>query len=245
MRALVKLRARRDFSYDNTYNHKLQGRLYGDLRNQGVDDYQQDGPKLFSYSNIFPPVDATEGDTRTLIFAAEDDDLVTAVAYGLCSDPTVDIGEMPLTAEEAFTIDPSVGDTGTFVTGTPIIVRFGTETAADYGIETEYDRTYWRPEHGMDLFFDHLYGNLQKKYERAFEQPAPDPPYFSGYSLKKVVPKPVSYADGDVQYIGTTWEFEYKVRNGDHRRLLNLILDAGLGELNGLGFGFINREEDL
>jgi CRISPR-associated endoribonuclease Cas6 len=151
---------------------------------------------------------------------------------------------MPLHAEKAFTIDPSVNDRGSFITGTPIVIRFGTETAAEYGLESDYDRTYWRPEHGMDLFFDHLYTNLQKKYELEYDESAPEPPYFSGYSLQKVVPKPVSYADGDVTYIGTTWEFDYKVRSAAHRRILNLVLDAGLGELNGLGFGFMNRTED-
>ena len=245
MRALVDLRARRDFSYDIKYNHKLQGRLYSDLREQGIKNVQDDGPKLFSYSNIFPPRDANQGDSRTLIFASVHPNLVTSVAYGLCSSPELNVGEMPLKVEEAFTIDPAVGDQGTLVTGTPIVVRFGTKTAAEYNIKIDYDRTYWRPEHGMDLFFDHLYGNLQKKYEKAFDEPAPDPPYFSSYSLKKVIPKPITYADGDVTYIGSTWEFDYEVKNGAHRRLLDLILDAGLGELNGLGFGFVNREEDI
>ncbi|WP_049968216.1 CRISPR-associated endoribonuclease Cas6 [Haloferax prahovense] len=245
MRTLVKLRAERDFAYDNTYNHKLQGRLYNDLRDNGYGAVLDEGPKTFSYSNIFPPRDAEAGDSRSLIFAASDQDLVTSVAYGLCSEPEVNIGEMPLRAEEAFTLDPKVGESGSLTTGTPIVIRFGTETAAEYGIETEYDRTYWRPEHGMDLFFDSLYGNLQKKYERVYDESAPSPPYFSGYSFQKVVPKPVTYADGDVTYVGTEWEFDYEIRSAAHRRILNLALDAGLGELNGLGFGFINRTEDI
>lgn len=244
MRTLVKLQARRGFAYDNAYNHYLQGRVYNDLREGGHSDVLDDGPKLFSYSNIFPPEDASEGDSRTFIFAATDPDLVTAVAYGMCSKSEVNIGEMPLTATEAFTIDPQINERGSLITGTPIVIRFGTETAADFGVDTEYDRTYWRPEHGMDLFFDHLYQNLQKKYRREYDDDPPEPPYFSGYSLQRTVSKPVTYADGDVTYIGTEWEFDYEVRNAAHRRILSLALDTGLGELNGLGFGFTNRRED-
>jgi len=244
MRTLVKLHARRDLAYDNAYNHYLQGRLYNDLRKNGHGEILENGPKLFSYSNIFPPRDAEEGESRSFIFAATDTDLVTSVAYGLCSQPEVNIGEMPFVAEEAFTLDPQVEERSTLITGTPIVIRFGTETASEYGIDTDYDRTYWRPEHGMDLFFDHLNGNLRKKYEQVFDEPAPEPPYFSGYSLQRVVPKPVSYADGDVTYIGTEWTLDYEVRSAAHRRILNLALDAGLGELNGLGFGFMNRMED-
>ncbi len=245
MRTLVRLSAERDFAYDNTYNHKLQGRLYNDLRNAGFGYVLDEGPKTFSYSNIFPPHDTTKGDSRSLIFAATDQELVTSVAYGLCSEPEVNIGEMPLRAEEAFTFDPKVNDSGTLTTGTPIVIRFGTETADKYGLETEYDRTYWRPEHGMDLFFDHLYGNLQKKYVEVYRETPPDTPYFSGYSFQKVVSKPINYADGDVTYIASEWEFDYEVRSAAHRRILNLTLDAGLGELNGLGFGFVNRLEDI
>ena len=245
MRTLIKLHARRDLAYDNSYNHSLQGRVYDDLRGNGHTDVLDGGPKLFSYSNLFPPRDAKEGDSRSFIFAACNPDLVTSVAYGFCSRPEVNIGEMPFTADEAFTLDPQVEERGTLTTGTPIIVRFGTETASEYGIDPEYDRTYWRPEYGMDLFLDHLYGNLEKKYQKAFDDPAPDPPYFSGYTMQKVVSKPVSYANRDVTYIGTEWEFDYEVRSAEHRRILNLALDAGLGELNGLGFGFVNRMEDL
>ncbi len=245
MRALIRLQARRDFAYDNAYNHYLQGRVYNDLRENGYSNMLDGGPKLFSYSNIFPPQDATEGDSRTFLFAATDPEAVTSVAYGLCSNPEVNIGEMPLTAEEAFTLDPQIEERGSLITGTPIVIRFGTETAAEYDIKTEYDRTYWRPKHGMDLFFDCLQKNLQKKYEREYDKTPPEPPYFSGYSLQRTVSKPVTYADGDVTYIGSEWTFDYEVRNASHRRILELALDAGLGELNGLGFGFINRTEDI
>lgn len=245
MRTLVKMTARSDFAYDNTYNHRLQARLYRDLDRAGYDEIHDDrGPKLFSYSNPFPPRNGIEGDDRRLLFASTDPEMVTGVAYGLCSDSELNIGEMPFEVCEAFTLDPAVQERGELVTGTPIVLRFGTETARKFGIDTEHERTYWRPEHGMDLFFDRLYGNLQHKYQLAYDEPPPEPPYFTEYSLDRSVSKPVAYADGNVTYIGSEWTFAYEVESANHRRILNLALDTGLGELNGLGFGFVNRAED-
>lgn len=47
----------------------------------------------------------------------------------------------------------------------------------------------------------------------------------------------------EMTYVLTKWEFGYTVRNDDHRRHLNLALDAGLGGRNALGFGFVNITE--
>jgi CRISPR-associated endoribonuclease Cas6 len=246
MRCLITLQARQDFAYSNQYNHKLQGRLYQDLNERGHDQLHEDhGPKLFSFSNLFPPRDASKGDTRRLLFASVDADLVTDVAYGFCSKPEVNIGEMPLETQEAITLDPTVEERGELTTGTPIVIRMTADEAADYGIDSDYDRVYWRPEHGMDVFFDRLYQNLQRKYEKYYDETPPEPPYFTGYSLDRPVTKPVDYPDGDVTYIGAEWTFEYELDGPKHRKLLNLALDAGLGELNALGFGFINRGEDV
>ena len=234
------------FVYDNTYNHKLQGRLYHDLHRAGYDEIHSDqGPKLFSYSNPFPPRNGAEGDDRRLLFASTDPEMVTGVAYGLCSNSELNIGEMAFEVQEAFTIEPAVGEHGELVTGTPIVLRFGTEKAREFGIDTEHERTYWRPEHGMNLFFDRLYENLQHKYRLAYDEPPPESPYFSEYSLDRSISKPVAYADNEVTYIGSEWTFAYEVESAGHRRILDLALDAGLGELNGLGFGFVNRTEDV
>jgi len=247
MRTLVTLTARNDFAYCNKYNHKLQGRLYSDLERAGYKNIHRDnGPKGFSYSNIFPPRQAQEGDTRRFMFAAPEDEMVTDVAYGLCSEPEVNIGPMALEAEEAITLDPSVEERGTLTTGTPIILRMDADEAREEGIDPgDYDRLYWRPEYGMDWFFDRLYDNLQSKYRRVYNDEPPEPPYFSGYTMDRTVAKPVSFADGDVQFIGSEWTFEYELEGQDHRLILDLALDVGLGELNGLGFGFVNRGADV
>lgn len=246
MRTLIKLVARQDMAYDNTANHKLQGAIHSRLRGYDFPQIHTDDIGLYSYSNIFPPRPADAGDSRHLLFAATDRDLTTAVAREFCKSGEVNIGDMPLQVQNAHGMDPKVGETGSLETGTPIVVRYRRDRAQDHGIDPdgEYDRIYWQPEHGTDIFFERLQNNLQYKYRKAFDENPPEPPYFSGFSMENHISTPVAYADKTVPYIASEWTFNYEVRTAKHRRLLNLCLDTGLGELNGLGYGFINREED-
>ena len=248
MRAMVEMTARRDFEYDNTYNRALQSEIYSRLSETEHEPlHEKKATKMISYSLPIPPRDCEEGDTRRLIFAGADEEVVTNVVAGLCQEPELNLHEMTFHVEKAFSIDVPIGDTGTLTTGTPIIVRFTESEADEYGIDTDYSKTYWRSEHGTDLFFTRLHRNLQFKYEQVYGEEPPEPPYFTGYSMDREVVKPLPFGEEDraVNYIGYEWSFDYEVESGKHRKLLNLALDCGLGELNGLGFGFVNRDKDV
>ena len=84
------------------------------------------------------------------------------------------------------------------------------------------------------MFVNQLEDNLLKKYSQ-----------FSGSNIKrepiflKFLPpkKQISTRLGtQVIVIGTTWEFMFE----EPSPLLQFALDTGLGELNALGFGFMN-----
>jgi len=63
--------------------------------------------------------------------------------------------------------------------------------------------------------------------------------------LIKTFAVPVTVTEGvEMTYVLSKWRFEYQVRDDDHRRHLNLALDTGIGERNGLGLGFINITYD-
>lgn len=246
MRAMIEMRARMDYTYENTYHRNLQARFYKEMVGSGhCDIHDRDVPGLFSYSAPFPERDACEDDRRRLLFAAYDPELITTVIRGLCDRPELNIGEMPLKVEEAYMLDPQVNERGELTTDTAVLIRFDQEMAEKYEINTNYDQTYWRTEHGMDLFFERLNENLQMKYHLAFNEEPPEPPYFTGYELECEVVKPIEYDSNAIPHIGHKWTFEYEIKNAKHRKLLNLALAAGLGQLNGLGFGFVNRVEDV
>jgi CRISPR-associated endoribonuclease Cas6 len=243
---MVEMTARRDYEYDNAYNRALQSRIYNSLDGtEYAGLHENDDIKLFSYSPPIPPRDAEEGDTRRLIVAGQDDNLVTTIITNLCQEPELNLREMPFHVNRAFSIDVPLGNRGALTTGSPIIIRFDDQTAAEYGIDAQHEKPYWEAEHGTNLFFDHLNKNIQQKYRIAYGEEPPEPPYFTGYSFDREVVKPLYYDANPVTYVGNEWTFEYEIESGDHRKLLNLALNTGLGELNGLGFGFMNREEDV
>jgi CRISPR-associated endoribonuclease Cas6 len=77
MRLIVRLRARADTAYDDTYHHKLRGRLWGALNGTRFDEaHGTDEPPGFAYSNPFPPSDIREGEERTLLIASPHEELL-------------------------------------------------------------------------------------------------------------------------------------------------------------------------
>jgi len=61
MRILVNLFARADTAYDNSYHHKLRGRIWRALEGTEYDQiHDKNQPKPVTYSNPFPPRDMRE-----------------------------------------------------------------------------------------------------------------------------------------------------------------------------------------
>lgn len=44
----------------------------------------------------------------------------------------------------------------------------------------------------------------------------------------------------NVKVSGSIWEFSFGYLDGEKREVLQFGLDAGFGELNSMGFGFMN-----
>lgn len=251
MRLLARLSARADAAYDNTYHHKLRGRLWRGLQDTEFEQYHDENrPTGFTYSNPFPPGDMEEGDERTLLVAAPQEQLLVAVAEDFIQDRELNVGEMPFHIDELTSLQPDVGEpgsTGTLETGTGILVRIPPWRADEYGIENEHDQaTFWLPEHSMKPFITQIENNLDKKHGLFFDDHLPGPSakdydLFEGYELIKTFAIPVTVTEGrEMTYVLSKWRFDYQVRDDDHRRHLNLALDAGLGERNSLGLGFMN-----
>jgi CRISPR-associated endoribonuclease Cas6 len=254
MRVLARLRARRDIAYDNAYHHKLQGRLWGALEDTQYDHlHDENRPKPFTYSNPFPPRDMQEGDERTLLVASPEEELLAHVAADLKDDPELNIGEMPFSVEGFTPLAPDVGEpgtSGTIDTGTGVVVRIPPWRFDEYGLDIDHDEAeFWRPEHTMEPFKNQIEANLDKKHDLYCPDYLPGPSevdgdLFDGYELLKTFAIPVEPTTGRTEtWVLSKWEFDYTVRDDDHRRFLNLALNVGIGERNSLGFGFCNIVE--
>lgn len=102
----------------------------------------------------------------------------------------------------------------------------------------------------MEPFRNQIEANLDQKHDQFAPdyQPGPsdvDGDLFDAYELIKTFAIPVTVTEGVQEtWVLSKWRFDYTVRDDDHRRHLNLILDVGIGERNSLGFGFVNLTED-
>ena len=255
MRVLARLSARADTAYDNAYHHKLRGRMWRALAGTPYEDaHDTNEPPGFAFSNPFPPGDMREGDERTLLVASPDEELLAHIAEDLGDDPELNVGEMPFTVDDLTVVSPDVGEpgsSGVLETGTGLLVRIPPWRCDDYGIDHPGGDTavYWQPEHGTEPLRKQLTSNLDRKHNRHAPDHLPGPSdrpgeLFDGYELIKTFAIPVEVTRGQtLTYVLSKWRLSYTVRDDHHRRHLNLALDCGLGERNGLGFGFMNVAE--
>ncbi len=255
MRILIDLSARADTAYDNSYHHKLRGRIWRALEGTEYDKiHDKNQPKPVTYSNPFPPGDMQEGDERTLLIASPDEELLAHVAADLKDGRELNIGEMPFTVESLSPLSPDVGEpgtSGTLESGTGVLVRIPPWRFDEYGIDSDHDQAeFWRPEHTMEPFVNQMEANLDQKHDLYCPDYLPGPSdvdgdLFDGYELIKTFALPVTPTQGEQEtWVLSKWRLDYTVRDDNHRRHLNLLLDVGLGERNSLGFGFVNRVDN-
>lgn len=255
MRLLADLSARADYAYQNDFHRNVAGRVWQALEDTDYDDRHDSGePPGFTFSNPFPPKDATEGDARNLLVAAPEEELLAHVADDLQRNRELNIGEMPLYVDSVAPVATDVGEpgtSGTLETGTGVLVRIPPERCAEYGIDHPQGEdgdtaVFWRPKHSMEPFRTQIENNLDRKHSLYAPDHLPGPSdregdLFEGYELLKTFAVPVDVTtDQRMTYVLSKWRFDYTVRDDHHRRHLNLALDCGIGERNSLGLGFLN-----
>lgn len=254
MRILTRLRARADTAYDNTYHHKLRGRIWRALEGTPYDaEHGTSEPVGFAFSNPFPWGDFEEGEEVHLLVAATRDQLLAEIAADLLENTELNVGEMPFEVEDVQPVDPDVGPPGTrgtIRTDTGVFAKVPPQYESDDAPE-ETD-TYWEPAHGLGAFKNYIQTQLQRRHDRFAPDGVPGPKevdrsLFTAYEHRKKFALPVTVATGEEHtFVLNKWEFEYEVRDAAHRYHLNLALDAGLGGRTTLGFGFLNiPKEDL
>lgn len=252
MRVLARLSARADAVYETSYHHKLRGRLWRALEDTEFDDdHESSDPPGLAFSNVFPWGEIEEGDQRNLLVASPHEQLLAHVAEDFQQDPELNVGEMPFRIDDVSALDVDVGEpgtTGTIETATGVVVRLNETHRQQYDIEGDYgdEVTYWRPEHTMEPFVDAIEDNAQLKHDLFAPDYLPGPAevdgtLFDGYELIKTYALPVTVTTGEQrEMVLSKWRFDYRVRDDDHRRHLNMLLDCGVGGRNALGFGFVN-----
>jgi len=247
MRLLVELKALSNCVYDLRYHHKLQGFLYTLLAGSTYRDlHDRQGYKFFSFSNIFPSVDMHVGDLRRFLVSSPESELVRVFMDRLDDlhrrGSRVNIGEMSFTIDSVSVLDPRIGRSCALASGTPIVVRIPKINYAKYGINPtrDYPYVYWRKQYPFDAFIKQLEDNLFKKYNMFYAASLEAFPIFEQFIFQKQVCNHVIINGKEVKVFGSLWRFNLNYLSGEQQRIIQFGLDAGLGELNSLGFGFTN-----
>jgi CRISPR-associated endoribonuclease Cas6 len=256
MRLLIRLRCIEDSKYEMQYHYHLQGFIYGLLKGSKYDHiHDKEGYKFFCFSNVFPAYDLKKGDTRTLMVSSPNAEFVSHLRDALRPVNDIKLGRMRFQVDYARELDvelPSVPFA--IIAGTPIVMRIPRAKYLEQGVEPkgQYEYVYWRSDHPLDLFLSQLEETLAKKYAQyhglagggelgRLENNGGRPliaNLFQKFRFKKQVSTRVSMKGSEHVVIGTVWEFE--PGTGANRDMVRFALDAGLGERNSLGFGFMN-----
>ncbi len=250
MRILVSLDSLKDCSYDLRYYHNLQGFLYSLIKDTPYSSlHDRDSCKFFSFSSIFPHEDLKTGDSRKLMVSSPDLNLMNLFLEKLNSlkerKYPINIGEMLFSVSNVQPLRPKIGHSCSLITGTPIVLRIPKENYSKYGInpQKDYPYLYWRKDFSFEAFLRQLEDNLAKKYNEFYKTSLNPEQIFSQFVFKKQVCNHAIINGKELQLIGSVWEFPLPALTEDQRALLQFGLDAGFGELNSLGFGFMNIAE--
>jgi CRISPR-associated endoribonuclease Cas6 len=258
-RLLIKLVAKEDSHYEMEYHKHIQGLIYGLLRGSEYDSYHnKQGYKFFVFSNIFPFSYVRKNDQRNLIISSPNDNFISHIKQRLESMRDITVGSMKFKAGYCNRLTVKVPPNRaslTLITGTPIIARmqrYRYEEAGMLHLVNNYNPIFWRSNHPVDLFLNQLEDNLIKKYSyyhgikvAASAATRRRGPLFSRARLLKQVSTKLLTSGGSHKspVIGTTWKFGFDGSSAV-RGLISFALDTGLGELNSLGFGFMNLQVD-
>jgi CRISPR-associated endoribonuclease Cas6 len=245
MRLLVSLQTLENCAYDLKYHHKLQGFLYRLMEGttyQGLHDHK--GYKFFCFSNLFPPRDARTGETRRLIIASPNSNLIKVLEDRLAKVDEAHIGDGAFRIIEMRELNPRVKEGCVLATGTPIVVRIPKERYVEYGIvpEKPYTYVYWRKQHSFAAFVKQLEDNLKKKYKEYHEDEPTSEPVFEQFVFEKQVCNHIIIDGREVKVFGSNWEFAFNYLSKEQQKILQFGLDCGFGELNSMGFGFMNKK---
>jgi CRISPR-associated endoribonuclease Cas6 len=187
------------------------------------------------------------GSRKTLVVSSPDRDMIVSLneAAIQISGEQVRIGQMEFKLEGARILDTSIPNgfrEFTVDTGTPIIVRIPKHRLKEYEIAPahDYDYVYWRKEYTPTPFIKQLEENLIKKYGEFSGTETDETPIFEKVRFLKQVAVPFRMNQRETTVIGTLWEFLLRALDNRKRDMLQFALDTGFGEMNSLGFGFMN-----
>ncbi|WP_297065169.1 CRISPR-associated endoribonuclease Cas6 [Thermococcus sp.] len=214
--------------------HAVQGFIYNLLKGSEYGE-RHDEPrfKFFTFSDFF-----TDSTGRpTLLISSPEKGFINTLYSAIRERESVYIGRQELEIVELKKFKLPLRRA--FQTGSPIVLYRNAE-------KNEYFKLHQHRD--LRFFLQRLKENAEKKYEAFYGEDF----FLEGPIFDRLIPKLRTNGKLDVYVkvvkngipfpvIGSNWELLEKERiKPEERRFYRFIMDAGLGEKNSLGFGFLN-----
>lgn len=240
MRLIVKLQDEKGQEIKNDY-HKLQGFVYKLIEKDYPSLHDKKGYKFFCFSNIFP----FEGSgIRNFIISSPSSEIVNSISENIEIGKVVNIGEMQFRIKEFSVFNVKISKRNVHVCcATPIIIKIPEARYEQYRIpidERKARYVYWRPKYSFEAFVKQLTENLIKKFNDFYGTKITSYDLFEQFIFKKVVANEIIIDGKGYQVVGSIWEFIWQNMDSMQRKIIEFGIDAGFGERNSFGFGFVN-----
>lgn len=187
------------------------------------------------------------GDVRHFIFASPGNTIVERLAQHLTSDPAareIHIGDCAFILDSVRVVNSSLEqDPVKIICATPILLRIPEYNYDHYAVPQEERRqryVYWRPQISFEAFIKQLTENMVKKYNDTYGTSVGSFPLFQEFIFKKTVHARYIIDGKSYGAAGSLWEFSWNRMDEMQRRIISFGFDAGFGERNSFGFGFVN-----
>jgi len=214
--------------------HAVQGFIYNMLKGTDYGDRHDEAKfKFFTFSDFFLDRDGRP----TFIISSPDEGFINALHSNLKDRVRVYLGTEELVIAEVKKFKLPLRKR--FQTGSPIVIYRNSR-------ENEYFKLHAHRD--LNFFLNRLKENAEKKYNAFYD----DDFHLDGPIFDRMVPKfrkngkldvyvKVVKAGQPFPVIGSNWELLEKDRiRAEEKRFYAFIMEAGLGEKNSLGFGFLN-----
>jgi CRISPR-associated endoribonuclease Cas6 len=234
--------------------HKVQGFVYDKLiaNTEFRDIHNSNTYKFFCFSNIFPPAIVRVGQIRHFLFCSPDPHLVKSVfSYikeNLIEKCVINMGDQQYRLKSSELLETKVTERSCIIrTSTPISIRIPERAYDIYNINTEYRKPkflYWRSNLSHDIFLTMVLNNLKSKYDEFYKTASCNiESAVELIILLKEIVVHIPIARYTAKIPASFWRFHFNNLKNEHRDFLNFALDAGIGERNSAGLGFLNVEE--
>jgi CRISPR-associated endoribonuclease Cas6 len=241
------LQALKEQTYDNNYYHNLQSFIYNLIKNTEfghLHDFKgATSPKQaitpFCFSNVFPYGNMKKGYVKNIIISSPNEEFIFFLGDKIRrTSMPIRLGQMEFNWINSKILSLDVSSPLTVVSATPIVVRIPRTIYHDYNLELRYPYNYlfWRQSYPLELFLNQLETNLKRKFLNYHGCSTESSLGLSKFVLERQVSRKLEIRGMAQTIIATYWKFLFDEDN----ELIKFGLDAGFGERNRLGFGFMN-----